>query len=142
MVLRTSGKIAWAKMDRAGGCEGCSEKGACGIESGGKSVEVEAVNEAGARVGDLVLIDVKSASVLKAAFLLYVCPILAMLAGATIGHRSPPFFQPFFQLGPSAMSAIFGFAFFGAAVLFIRSKANRLARKEDYRLRIVKVINP
>ncbi|VEN72634.1 Fis family transcriptional regulator [Candidatus Desulfarcum epimagneticum] len=138
MVVRTSGTIAWAKVDRAGGCEGCSQKGACGIGAGGKSVEVEAVNEAGARVGDLVLIDVKSASVLKAAFLLYVFPILAMLAGAVIGHRSPPFFQ----LGPSALSAIFGFSFFGAAVLFTRSKANRLARKEDYRLRITRVIRP
>ncbi len=135
-IVRATQKTAWVKVDRTGSCGGCSEKDICGIKGGAESMEAEAVNEAGAKAGDRVLIDVKSSSVLKAAFLLYVFPILAMIAGAVVGHNAPSFFG----MGASAMSAVFGFLFFGIAVLFIRFRGNRLAAKDDYRLRIVKII--
>ncbi len=106
------------------------------MKGGAESIEVKAVNEADAKVGNRVLIDVKSSSVLKTAFLLYVFPILAMMAGAAAGHNV----SSFFGLDASALSAVFGFLFFGIAVLFARARGNSLAAKDDYRLRIVKIL--
>ena len=135
-IVRTAHGMAWAKVERTGSCEGCSEHGACGINGGVQNMEVEAENEAGAKIGDRVLIDVNSASVLKTAFLLYVFPILSMIVGAVIGNNAPPFFG----LEASSLSAIFGFLFFGGAVLFARSLGNQLAKKENYRLRVTKIL--
>ena len=135
-IVRIADEMAWAKVQRTGSCEGCSERGACGINGGVQNTEVEAINDAGAKVGDRVLIDVNSASVLKTAFLLYVFPILAMIVGAVIGNNAPPFFG----LGASPLSAIFGFLFFGGAVLFAKNLGNRLATKKNYRLRVVKIL--
>jgi len=135
-IVRIAQEMAWAKVERIGSCEGCSERGACGISGDAQNMEVEAVNEAGAKVGDRVLIDVNSSSVLKTAFLLYVFPILSMIVGAVIGNNAPAFFG----LGASALSTIFGFLFFGGAVLFARNLGNRLAKKENYRLRVTKIL--
>jgi hypothetical protein len=48
---------------------------------------------------------------------------------------------PYLNFNPSGFSAIIGFAFFFAAVLTIKFKANRLARKNEYRPKIIKVLN-
>jgi len=99
-------------------------------------MEVEAVNEVGAKAGDLVVVEVKSSSVLKAAFLLYIFPILAMTAGAVTGHNV----SFFFGIDASGLAAVFGFLFFGIAVLFTRAKGKSLAAKEDYRLKIARIL--
>jgi hypothetical protein len=49
-------------------------------------MEVEAINTARARVGDRIVLNIQTGSLLKATFLLYVFPILAMIAGAVLGQ--------------------------------------------------------
>jgi sigma-E factor negative regulatory protein RseC len=100
-------------------------------------MEVNAINEAGARVGDRIVLSFDTSSLLKATFLLYVFPILLLIIGAGIGQGT----APYFNFNPSAFSAIIGFSFFFAAVLVIKIKANKLARKNEYRPKIIKVLN-
>lgn len=45
----------------------------------------EVINEIGAKIGDRIMLAVETASLLKATFLLYVFPILCMLAGSVLG---------------------------------------------------------
>ena len=73
---------------------------------------------------------------MKATFLLYVFPILLLMIGALVGQEV----APHLNFNPSGLSAITGFSFFIAAVLFIKARANKLALKKEYRPKIVKII--
>ena len=104
--------------------------------SGDSEKEVKAVNEAGARVGDRIVLSFKTSSLLKASFLLYVLPVLFLIVGAVVGHR----LAAVFNLNSSALSAVAGFLFFFSAVWLIKSKVNQLARKDEYQPKIIKIV--
>jgi len=63
-------------------------------------------------------------------------PILTMMAGAFIGQQ----LAADFRLDPSLLSAVFGFLCFGLTIVFVRSKGNKLAKREEYRPKIIRVI--
>jgi len=137
IVLRIDSREAWVKTVKSGSCEGCSARGACHSPSDSGEMEVSAINEAGAKVGDRILLSFETSSLLKATFLLYVFPILLLVLGAAIGQET----APFFNFNPSGFSAIIGFSFFFAAVLVIKVKANQMAKKNTYRPKIIKVLS-
>jgi len=99
-------------------------------------MEVNAINEAGAMKGDRIVLSFETSSLLKATFLLYVFPILLLIIGAAIGQE----IAPKFDFNPSGFSAIMGFIFFFAALLIIKTAANRLAGKNEYRPKIIKIL--
>jgi sigma-E factor negative regulatory protein RseC len=103
---------------------------------GSNEMEVEAINHAGAQVGQKVVLSFDTSPLLKATFLLYVFPIIAMIIGAFVGQQ----LAPNFNVDASFLSAIFGFLFFGLTMLFVRSKGNKLAKKDEYRPKIIRVI--
>jgi sigma-E factor negative regulatory protein RseC len=98
-------------------------------------MEVEAINDVGARVGDQILLSIKSATVLKVSFLLYIFPILLMLVGAVIGQNV----APIFSLNPSGLSAALGITCFIISFILIRFTGTRLAEKKEYRPHIVRI---
>ena len=69
--------------------------------------------------------------------MLYVFPILVLIAGAALGQK----YAPLFGFNPNGFSVVVGFLFFFAAVLIVKVSANRLAKKNEYRPRIVKIIS-
>jgi sigma-E factor negative regulatory protein RseC len=99
-------------------------------------MEVRAVNAAGAGVGDRVVVSFRTASYLKASFLLYLFPVLAMIAGAVVGQET----APMFGLDPGTSSVIFGFAFFFLSIPVVRSTSNRMAGKAEYQPKVSKVL--
>jgi sigma-E factor negative regulatory protein RseC len=99
-------------------------------------MEVEAINDVGARVGDQILLSIKSTTVLKVSFLLYIFPIILMLIGAVIGQN----LAPLFNLNPSGLSAALGISCFIISFVLIRFTGNRLAEKKEYRPHIVRII--
>ncbi len=135
--INTPGK-AWVRTTRSSACESCSSRHACQGEASGKEMEVEAINTADARVGDHILLNFKTTSLLKATFLLYIFPILAMLAGALLGQH----IAQTRGSDPSAMAALFAFLFFGLAFVVIRIAGRRLAKDNSYRPEILKIRNP
>ncbi len=127
--------MAWVKTTRSSACESCSSRHACQAGESGKEMEVEAINTAEAGVGDRILLNIKTGSLLKATFLLYVFPILAMIAGALLGQT-----VGIMRGGdPSGMSALFAFLFFGLAFCVIRVAGRRLSKNVDYKPEIIKV---
>jgi len=126
---------AWVKTIRSSACASCSSKDACQGGSGGKEMEVEAINTADARVGDRIVLNIKTSSLLKATFLLYVFPILAMIAGAVLGQA----LAIMRGTNPSGLSALFGFLFFGLAFIVIRITGRRLSTNASYKPEIIKV---
>jgi len=136
IVIKTDSRTAWVKTIKSASCAGCSAKGSCHSKGAGEEMEVNAINEAGARKGDRIVLSFETSSLLKATFLLYVFPILLLIIGAAIGQEM----APKFDFNPSGFSAIIGFIFFFAALLIIKTAANRLARKNEYRPKIIKIL--
>ena len=137
IVIRTDAQAAWVKTLKTGSCKGCSARGSCHSLSKRGEMEVEAINEAGAKPGDRIVLSVETASLLKAAFLLYVFPILLLILGAAIGQET----APYFDVNPSGFSAVVGFSFFFGAVLIIKYKADKMARKKSYRPKVIKILH-
>lgn len=137
IVIKTDSKAAWVKTVKSGDCAGCSAKGSCHASGGDAEMEVKAINEAGAKVGDRIVLSFKTSSLLKASFLLYVFPILLLIVGAAIGQEM----APKFDFNPSGFSAIMGFSFFFASLLIIKAAADKLAKKNEYRPKITKILN-
>ncbi len=131
----TGAGTAWVKTTRSSACESCSSRHACHAEGGGKEMEVEAINSADARVGDRIVLNIKTASLLKATFLLYVFPILALIAGAVLGQTV----AVMRDMDPSGLSVLFGFLFFGLAFIVIRITGRRLSKKASYQPEIIKI---
>jgi sigma-E factor negative regulatory protein RseC len=100
-------------------------------------MEVDAINSAGAQVGDRIVLYFETASLLKASFLLYVFPVIGLLLGALIGH----WLSHGLGTNASATAAVSGFGFLILAFILVRSKANKLARSDHYKPKIIRVLS-
>jgi sigma-E factor negative regulatory protein RseC len=98
-------------------------------------MEVEALNTVGARVGDEIILNLDTGPLLKATFLLYVFPILCMIAGAVLGHRLA------LDRGwdPSGLSAALSLVALGISFFLIRLRGKALSRKNAYKPQIVRI---
>lgn len=77
---------AWVETRRSSACESCSQKGSCHVMSAGSErMVVKAQNVAHARSGDEVEIYLNSKTKLKGLFMIYMFPVLGLLAGALVG---------------------------------------------------------
>ena len=137
IVIRADAQAAWVKTIKTGACEGCSARGSCHSLGNRGEMEVKAINEAGAKAGDRIVLSFETASLLKASFLLYVFPILLLILGAAIGQQT----APYFGFNPSGFSAVVGFSFFFGAVLIIKYKADKLAKKNAYLPKVIKILH-
>ncbi len=134
IVVKTSeNNKAWIKTKRSGGCEACSQKGSCGVSESSVSMEIEAENMINAEVGDSVIVNVKTSSLLKLSFLLYVFPIILMIIGAALGNR----FR-LFQLSNTVSSVLLAMIFFLLSFIIIRIRSASMAKKDEYKPKIIK----
>ncbi|MBN1772281.1 MAG: SoxR reducing system RseC family protein [Deltaproteobacteria bacterium] len=120
-------------------CEACHAKGACGESVFGGTGErtVEAWNAAGARVGDLVALEVVPRAVLASAVVLYGIPTAAVLAGAALGATVGP---RLLGVGADASVGLFLGTFLVGALVCVRWLGRRLARRPSFRVRIAEVL--
>ena len=88
VILETSGDRALLSAPRRGICEGCAERGACGVDAAGgasKPETLEVLNPLGARSGDLVEFDLPGHTELRLSLVLWVLPLAGLVAGAASG---------------------------------------------------------
>jgi sigma-E factor negative regulatory protein RseC len=137
VVIRVEGERAWIKTEKSSACEGCTSRDSCGNPGGGKEMEVEAVNSVGAKAGDLVTISFGTAPLVKVYTLVYIFPILALLAGAILGQR----LSHSFSMDESLSALILGFLFFAGAFFIVKFCSGKMARKDDYQPKILRVLS-
>ena len=128
--------VSWIKTQKTVACKSCSAKSSCSTLGGGKEMKVEAIDKMGAKVGDSVLVGYETSSLIKASFLLYIFPILCMIAGAVIGQQG----ASSFNLNASAMSAVTSFLFLFLSFLAVRKTGNRLAAKDRYKPKVIRIL--
>ena len=136
IVIRADTKTAWIKTTKTGACESCSAKSSCHTLGGGKEMEVQAINEAGARIGDQVVIGFETASLMKVSFLLYIFPVLGLIAGAIVGEV----IAPHFSMNKSLSALLIGGLAFFLCYLFIRKKGNALAKDQSYQPKVIRIL--
>ena len=132
IVIAVGPSTARIKTTRSGACKSCASRGSCHTAGGGNDMEVEAINTVGAKVDDRVVINFDSTSLLKVSFLLYIFPILCLLAGALSGQQ----LAAAFGLDPTAFSVVFGITFF---ILYLRNEGVRVGRAIVLQLAIAAV---
>ncbi len=125
IVKKTSGKNADVEITRSSACaENCASCGLCP----GKTAVVTAANDVGAAAGDTVVIDMADSKVLGAAFLVYIVPVITLIAGYLIGEAIS---------GKESAGIVTGFILmiltFAAIILTDKKRRNR------YTPRIVKI---
>ncbi len=83
IVTKQNGGFAEVEITRSSACgESCASCGLCP----GQTAVVEAINDMGAAVGDGVIIDMADKKVLSAAFLVYIVPVIMLIAGYFAGE--------------------------------------------------------
>jgi len=134
-VIRVYEETSLVRAGRTEACKGCAWRKSC-HSAAGEDMEVEAVNTIGARAGDTIVLSIKTASLLKATFLLYVFPLIPLLAGALAGN----WLAGRYGLDPSIASAAGGFLLFFLSFFFVRIRGNRLAETAAYKPRIIRIL--
>jgi len=100
-------------------------------------MEVEAINRANAMAGDLVVISFGTAPLIKVYSLVYIFPILALLAGAILGQ----WLSGYVSVEESLLSLILGLLFFGGAFFVVKSRSNQMAQKDAYQPKVLRILS-
>lgn len=81
-VVKTAGKIAVLQIEKTPACDGCK---ICAFKGGKSRVKVKALNSAGAKKGDTVIVQAEKDHRTLASFVAYIVPVLLAGAGALVG---------------------------------------------------------
>ena len=82
------GAEGWAEVivERGDACNNCESSQFCHALSDCSKLKTSVVNKAGAKPGDLVAIRLDTRIIFKGAVILYLVPVVGMLAGAVSGN--------------------------------------------------------
>lgn len=121
-------KLTFAEVEitRSSACgENCTSCGLCP----GQTVRVFAVNSAGAKTGDTVIIDMADKKVLSAAFLVYIVPVIMLIAGYFISDA---------LFHSEGLAILTGFIFLAVTFVILIYADKKLKRR--YTPRIVNIL--
>lgn len=110
-------------------CEGCAARAACSATGGGgANVEVLALNTIGAEAGDIVTISIRGSSIVKVSFLVYMIPILALLAGAILGV----WLSGLADVDENVAAGILGLLALCGSFVWVKKKGEELSQKKEF----------
>jgi len=94
-------------------------------------MEIEALNKAGAAVGQKVKVMVHTYTYMKGSMLIYGVPALFLVIGAVFGKEFMPQYFP--SAETDTLSAIFGFSFLLISFILVKIMANRMGSRTESR---------
>lgn len=138
--MNRQGKVIELKKDRAIvqliRHSACGDCGACQMGHENMQMKVEASNDVGANIGDLVEIDLETNNVLRAAFFVYVIPLIALVIGIVGGK----YLFSGLDGNIEAYSAILGVVLMAICFIAIKYNERKFQSSKKYLSQIVKVI--
>jgi positive regulator of sigma E activity len=130
----------WAMVvtEKGDACSGCESAQFCHSLADCSRMETRVLNQAGAGVGDTVLISLSSRTVLKSAAILYILPTVSFLFGAVGGAG----LHTQLGIGDTGAAIIFGFA--GLILGFIIARLISMRKTVSRKITpvITRIINP
>ena len=79
LVIEVINDVAKIKVGRHSDCSNC------GVCPGSNSIIISAINKVGAKPGQRVAFQMKEVNVLRAAFVVFILPLIAILIGVLLG---------------------------------------------------------
>jgi len=129
VVKAVQGRMALVVTRLEPACEGCKARDACtSLGGGGANAEVRARNTVGAEAGDVVTISIRSSSMLKASFLVYMLPILALIGGIVLGHL----LSRVISVDKNVLVGLFGLLAFSGAFVWLKKQGDKLFNKKEF----------
>jgi sigma-E factor negative regulatory protein RseC len=125
IVKSVTGVIAVVNVPRKSACEGCT----AGCKMDEEFMEIEAFNQAGAKVGQTVRVTMKAFTYTKGSLLVYGLPAVALVIGAVFGKEVMG--RTFPHEDPDILSAVFGFGAFIVSFFFVKFWSNRTEKKVE-----------
>ena len=124
IVVSVGGGEAVVRISKASACShDCSQCGGCSNPTYNMTVS----NPVGAKLGDRVQIEASSAKVLLMAFLLYVLPVLFLMAAVMVADA----------VAKSAAVTFAAFAIVAVVWIFVIRKANRKIKLQNTIVRVI-----
>lgn len=111
LVIEVINDMAKIKVGRHNDCSNC---GAC---PGSDSVIISAINKVGAKPGQRVAFQMKEVNVLRAAFVVFILPLIAILIGVLLGG----FIGEYTGLNIYTFRIVGGIITFLLSLIFIKS---------------------
>lgn len=136
VVEIVDGMTAKIKMQKHSACASC---GKCASSTDKKDIVVEVDNTIGAKVGDFVEVNMDSVDVIKAASIVYIIPLAALLGGTIASYSILNFINISFN--KEILSAIIGLILTSLSYLFIKNKDSKFRESRQYIPIISKVID-
>lgn len=125
VVVQTQGETAKVRMTRHSSCERC---GACGM-GGAREAEFTVLNPVGACPGQRVRIRVAPGTLYRAAFLVYIIPMIGLILGYLLGR----WLAQYYGIGIEEEIGMFaGFSVMALSFIGLYRFDRRHLKPEDY----------
>ena len=124
-VIALQGEIAVVHFVRSDACGHCN---AC-FHLGSNEADIELVNTAGAKVGDIVSIELKGRSMVRASLITYGLPLVGLLIGVLIGTQWGDLY-----------GVAGGLLLCGGTYFILRGLEPYFAKKAEFKPRIVEIV--
>ncbi|CEP49694.1 hypothetical protein GOD95_11985 [Paeniclostridium sordellii] len=136
IIELVDGTTAKIKMQKHSACAAC---GKCASSTDKKDIIVEVDNNIGAKVGDYVEVNMDSVNVIKAAAIVYIVPLIALLGGTIVSYGILNFID--IGMNKEVLSGFIGIVLTIISYLLIKSKDRKFRESRNYIPIITKVIN-
>lgn len=140
-VVALDGEQAWVTTQRRSACESCSANKGCGTGimargfSGGRTLQFKVRNNVAAVVGDDVVLGIDDRVLVRSAVLMYLLPLLALMAGAWLGEVIN---GGLFYIDNEYLSIMAGLLAMVAVLGWVHRHARLLAATGNYQPRILR----
>lgn len=126
-IVALDGEFAWVESERTSTCGSCSVRRGCGTSAiakvlGNRQLQLRAVNQAGADVGDQVVIGISETGLVRGSLAVYAVPLATLLGGAIAGHFLAGRFGP---ENPDIAAIVCALAGFLAGIAWLRNFSRR-----------------
>jgi sigma-E factor negative regulatory protein RseC len=135
-ITKVTDNTAWVKVRRSSTCDACNCRRTCSTLGGGETMEAEAINTAGAQVGDRVLVKIPSTLLVKVSFIFYMIPVIFLISGVILGMK----IAKNYSLEPELGAMIMGILGCVLAFVFIRLFAGKVRKNKAYVPEVIKII--
>lgn len=135
VVKSIQGPFSVVLVTKKSACEHCTA-GTCHLSDDG--AELEALNEAGAQVGQRVRVILRPMDYVKGSMMVYGIPALALIIGAIVGKEYGPRIIP---LDADLVSAIFAFGSLGLSLLLVKLWLRSAEKETKYRPVITEILS-
>ena len=135
IIDHTEGNRAFVIIKRSSACATCSSRGMC-RSHGDREMFIEVTNHLQAKTGDHVEIKMPTGSFLKLSLLVYILPIVALIAGAYFGAE----LSGYFRFNPTPLSLAGGAIAMIITFAVLRMIDRSAQNTEKYRPRMTRIL--